>query len=568
MASNGQLVVQMDTSGIEGAIASLEQNIITLQDTVTSCFSSLSQSITNFAAKYTGGFKEVAQSTSDSSTSLWDMIKTGKDVIEVLQLVGGAAKYVKPLTTFLQLAGESGGGLTGLLTALGALEGPLGAFGTAFSVAGGGLAGLKAGVGALLAPLGSLASTIAGFIGPVGIAIAVIGALVAGFMYLWNTSDEFRNFWIGVWESIVSFVSPILDAICLFFTETIPNAIGGFIEFFSNFGENVKEIANSIWSGIVTFFTETIPAWIATVIEFFSQIPYYLGYMVGLVIGFFLKFGQVLLDFILVDVPNFIMGIIEWFASLPGKIWEFLLNIISKIGEWGGRLYEDAKKWVEETITSIVNFFTSLPEKIRTKLSEVINKVKEWGSNLFTEGAAAAKNLFDSVVEGITNLPNKMIELGKNLIEGLWDGIKNAKEWLFGKIDEFCQGILDGITGFFDIFSPSHVMRDEIGKYLPAGIAVGFEMAVPNATKEMQDAADDMTNGLQDRLYANMDGMMGVALQNNASLSKSTSLLNAFPKTMKVINEGKQAIVVKLGDTTELAHALVEPMSEELAYLG
>ena len=37
---------------------------------------------------------------------------------------------------------------------------------------------------------------------PVLLIAAAIAALVAGFIYLWNTSEEFRNFWIGLWEGI------------------------------------------------------------------------------------------------------------------------------------------------------------------------------------------------------------------------------------------------------------------------------------------------------------------------------------------------------------------------------
>ena len=46
---------------------------------------------------------------------------------------------------------------------------------------------------------------------PIGIVITLIGALVAAFLYLWNTSEEFRNFWIGVWDAVKAAVQPLAD---------------------------------------------------------------------------------------------------------------------------------------------------------------------------------------------------------------------------------------------------------------------------------------------------------------------------------------------------------------------
>lgn len=46
---------------------------------------------------------------------------------------------------------------------------------------------------------------------PIGVVITVIGALVSAFMYLWNTSEEFRGFWMGLWDGIMGIVGPAVD---------------------------------------------------------------------------------------------------------------------------------------------------------------------------------------------------------------------------------------------------------------------------------------------------------------------------------------------------------------------
>ena len=81
-----------------------------------------------------------------------------------------------------------------------------------------------------------------------------------------------------------------------------------------------------------------------------------------------------------------------------------------------------------------------------------------------------------------------MLDVGKNLVQGLWNGIQNAKQWVLDKIKGFGQAILNGIKSFFGIHSPSTLFRDEIGSNLALGLGEGFEDEMADVTKEMQNA--------------------------------------------------------------------------------
>ncbi len=74
---------------------------------------------------------------------------------------------------------------------------------------------------------------------PIMIVIAAIAGLVAAFIYLWNTNEEFRQFWINLWESIKQ------AAI------TAWNAIG---EFLKSAWEGIKNTCQTIFNAIKTFF--------------------------------------------------------------------------------------------------------------------------------------------------------------------------------------------------------------------------------------------------------------------------------------------------------------------------
>ncbi|GHV25065.1 hypothetical protein FACS189465_2800 [Clostridia bacterium] len=81
-----------------------------------------------------------------------------------------------------------------------------------------------------------------------------------------------------------------------------------------------------------------------------------------------------------------------------------------------------------------------------------------------------------------------MWSIGEDLVKGLWNGIKNVKDWIMGKISGFVSTITDGIKGFFGISSPSKVMRDQVGKNLALGIGEGFSDEMKAVTEEMQDS--------------------------------------------------------------------------------
>lgn len=75
--------------------------------------------------------------------------------------------------------------------------------------------------------------------------------------------------------------------------------------------------------------------------------------------------------------------------------------------------------------------------------------------------------------------------VGQQLVEGLWNGIKNAGRWLYDKLSGWVSDILGWIKGFLGIHSPSKVFADKVGKFIPPGITLGVEQAMPRAMRDM-----------------------------------------------------------------------------------
>ncbi len=315
---------------------------------------------------------------------------------------------------------------------------------------------------------------------PIGLVIIGLVALIAGLVYLWNTSEGFRNFWINAWESIKNTCSIAIDGISKFFTDTIPSAFDNLInsakatkDSFVNGFEYIKNSIAQFGSELVTrfknwcdevwiLFTQTIPSWIQSIVDWFSELPHHIGYALSYVFIKLVMFGVQVIDFFANTVPTWIDAIINWFSELPGKIWTWLVDSLNKVKAWGlemgakatqiaseflvntgtwlsqlpGRIwtylidsFNKVKQWgfdigvkagqiAAEFLNNTIDYFSKLPGRIWTWLSDTISKVRNWGGDLWNAGVNSAKQLVDSVVNTVEAIPGKMVDIGRHIVEG------------------------------------------------------------------------------------------------------------------------------------------------------
>lgn len=378
--------------------------------------------------------------------------------------------------------------------------------------------------------------------GGFGLVLAGITALVAGFLYLWNTSDGFRKFWSKQWENIKASFQSVADILVPFFTKTLPEAFNGLVETFQGVGDSIVEFFVGIGETIASFFTETIPeafngfietvsGFVDSVVSFFSELSYNIGYAIGYIIALIVDLGMKFVEFVTVDVPNFVTSFISWISQLPGQFWTYITDIIGKVAEFALNLISKGYEAGSSFVSSVISFVTGLPGQIWSVLSNAIGKVAEFVVKMGSKGIEAAKSLWDGIINTLSGLPGKMADVGKNIVEGIWNGIKNAKDWLLSKIGDFANGVVDGIKGFFGIHSPSKVMRDAIGKFLPPGIAVGFEVAMPKAQKSMNKDLEKMTSDLNGIMNFNLDD---IELKTNLDIARQTAFESNVTNELKI----------------------------------
>ena len=165
----------------------------------------------------------------------------------------------------------------------------------------------------------------------------------------------------------------------------------------------------------------------------------------------------------------------EGVSNMWNSITTTLSNILNSVISWGANMWSNAKTIGSNFVTNIVNFIKQLPTRIQTWLTNAVTRVAEWGGSLASKGRESIRMLITAVVNGAKALPDKMIGIGKDVVRGFWNGITSLGGWIKEKVTGFFGGIVDGAKSFLKIASPSKLFRDEVGKWIPAGIAVGIE---------------------------------------------------------------------------------------------
>src|SRR5699024_8393783 len=107
--------------------------------------------------------------------------------------------------------------------------------------------------------------------------------------------------------------------------------------------------------------------------------------------------------------------------------------------------------------------------------STIITNLKEGMVSVFGTVTGAVSDLMSSVVGKITDGYSSMVSAGGDLVRGVWAGISGAAGWLANQAASWASNFIAGVKEKFKIASPSRVFRDEIGKQLMLGVAVGID---------------------------------------------------------------------------------------------
>jgi len=324
---------------------------------------------------------------------------------------------------------------------------------------------------------------------PIGLVITAIAALVAAFTYLWNNCESFRQFWINLWEGIKSTFSSVVE----WFNTTIASISA----WFESIPERIQAVFQSIgdwfsgiWTSITTWFTE-LPGkvwnWLTntaqSIIDWLTSLPETVAYWLGYLAGSVVQWGIDLYDSITQwstetyeNISNWvtttIQNIVTWVSELPGRIWNWLVETYNQIKQWGIDTYTSIKNWMVNTLNSVSTWLSELPGRVWNWLLNTLGRIKQWGSDTYSSAKQIISDFINRISTGLSELPGKfrewfnqaisylstlpsrMWQIGRDIFNGLWDGLKsiwsNIKSWIEGVKEKIASIFSSAKQGYKD----------------------------------------------------------------------------------------------------------------------
>lgn len=169
-------------------------------------------------------------------------------------------------------------------------------------------------------------------------------------------------------------------------------------------------------------------------------------------------------------LPQIISAGVEIIAALASGIGENLPTLIPAVVDAIITITEGLLDHIDLLIIAAGQLIAGLAQGLIEAIPRLIGRLPE---------------IIGAIVNGLLKGLAAIGAVGLQLVEGLWNGIKNAATWLYDKLSGWVSDILGWIKGFFGIHSPSKVFADEIGKFIPPGITLGVEQAMPRAMRDM-----------------------------------------------------------------------------------
>ncbi|TCT23395.1 phage-related protein [Melghiribacillus thermohalophilus] len=290
----------------------------------------------------------------------------------------------------------------------------------------------------------------------------------------------------------------------------------------------IEWLAQEFIPQILNFLIESIPMLLDTAIQLFNSLieavntvlPQLLNVLLTVVL-------PNLLTAIMDMLPNVLDSAVQLFTSFLDAVMEILPQLLTLLlGTVLPNLLTTILDMTPQLLQTAIQVFFALLDAVRNVLPQlltllitvVLPNILRTLIRMMPKLLSTAVQVFMMLLEGLIRLVPKiisfitfdlipsiirafgkldMIQIGKDIIRGLWYGITSLGGWIKSKVRNFVGEIGHTIKSFFGISSPSKLMM-EYGVNIVEGLEVGMEEEEQELTKSSQKVAQSVVNPMND----------------------------------------------------------------------
>ncbi len=373
---------------------------------------------------------------------------------------------------------------------------------------------------------------------PIVLIIAAIAALVAAFIYLWNTNEDFRQFWIDLWENIKEVAIAVWEAIKTFFTQvwdaiktTCETVFTSIRDFFAGIWEAISTTVSTVWNAIrdtivgivqgiwekITSVWQSIYDTLSPLLEAFRYLFETIWQAIQILIGMAMDWISEKITVIWNGIVEFLTPVLEGLRSFFETIWNAISQVVSTVLDaikgvvttvWNAikGIIETVLNVIKNVVTTALNAvkstFSTIWNNVKTTVSTVLgnirNSVSQIFNNIVNSIRSAMTNVFNAVQQGFNNVVNFIRNLisqafgwGRDLIMGIVNGIKNC----ISAVTNAVTSVADAIRSVLHFSVPDEGPLTDYESWMPdfiGGLARGIEKSRGMIKDAMNDVAGDM----------------------------------------------------------------------------
>ncbi len=271
-------------------------------------------------------------------------------------------------------------------------------------------------------------------------------------------------------------ITGLIDAL----PEFLPVLLDSFVMLFSSLIDSVNLVIEQLMPLLPDIITQISTALI-------ENLPVLLDGALQLFLGLIQSLNQVieqLMPMLPELITNLCDTLIEHIDEIINTGFDLLVGLIDGITECVPTLLEKLPEIIDKLVNTLTN-------------SENLQKLIQSGIDLITALAEGLPKACFKIVAAIPEIVSAIWDtlketdwkqLGIDLVRGIADGLVDGVDFIWDKICEMGNKIMDKVKSFFGIKSPSRLFKKEVGTYLAQGLGVGFVDEMDKVTKDMQNA--------------------------------------------------------------------------------